>query len=195
MDPRPAQPDRNASHGAGNMTLRQVLLLFSKEKSKSFDRDEWDNEMKRFQEFARGDYMKSSAMAVRAGGHGDVTELQVLWTDSKGIPEVPSPLLYRGWLFLVRNGGLFTCREPNTGKTVFEERLNAPGGYYASPVAAGGKVYVASDRGVISVLEAADRLKVLAQVDLIEPVMATPAIVDGKLYVRTQTQLIAFGEK
>jgi outer membrane protein assembly factor BamB len=125
--------------------------------------------------------MKSATFAVRIGGKDDVTESQGIWTETKGIPEVPSALLYRGRLYYVKNGGVLTSRDPATGKMIFEERLGAPGGYYASPVAADGRIYVASDRGMVTVVEAGDRLQVLARADLKEAIMATPAIVDDRL--------------
>jgi outer membrane protein assembly factor BamB len=75
---------------------------------------------------------------------------------------------------------------------VFEARIGAPGGYYASPVAANGRVYVASDAGVVVVFEAQDTLQVLARNDLGEPILATPAVADGALYVRTTSHLYAF---
>jgi outer membrane protein assembly factor BamB len=115
--------ERHASGGAGNMSLRQLPLFQSSDKCKSFDRGEWANETRKFDEFARGDWMKTAALAVRLGGTNEVTDSQVAWTEFKGVPEVPSPLLYRGRLFLIRNGGLFTCRDAATGKTIFEERL------------------------------------------------------------------------
>jgi outer membrane protein assembly factor BamB len=186
--------DRKGSKGAGNMPLRQALLFGSPEKVKVFDKVEWDKMREQMTEFVRGDFMKTSALAVRLGGKQDVTATNVVWTELKGIPEVPSPLLYRNRLYYVKNGGVLTCRDPQTGKALFEERLDAPGGYYASPVAADGKIYTASDRGMVLVLESADRLHVLARNDLKEPIMATPAIVDHKLYVRTDKQLCAFGE-
>jgi len=87
-----------------------------------------------------------------------------------------------------------TCRDPKTGQAIFEERLAASDGYYASPVAGGGRVYLASDRGIITVLEATNQLQVIRSIDLREPIQATPALVDGKLYVRTAKHLMAFGE-
>ena len=78
------------------------------------------------------------------------------------------------------------------GKVVFQGRVGKAGGYYASPVASGGKVYVASDYGVVTVLEAGDELKVLAHNELPEAVLATPAIVEETLFVRTTKQLFAF---
>jgi outer membrane protein assembly factor BamB len=127
------------------------------------------------------------------GGIFDATSTNLTWTESKGVPEVPSPLLYRNRLYYVRNGGILVCRDPATGRTLCEKRLEVPGGYYASPVASGGRIYAASDQGMVAVLEAADDPRILARNDLAEPIMATPAILDGKLYVRTASALLAFG--
>jgi outer membrane protein assembly factor BamB len=95
----------------------------------------------------------------------------------------------------VKNGGVLFCRDAKSGRMIFEERLSAPGGYYASPVAADGRIYTASDRGVITVVEATDRLRVLAQADLKEAIMATPALVEDALYVRSAGHVWAFSEK
>jgi outer membrane protein assembly factor BamB len=97
-------------------------------------------------------------------------------------------------LYTVKNGGVLTCRNPKSGETLYEERVEAAGGYFASPIAAGGNVYLASDRGVITVCEAGDKFKVTGRADLQEPIMATPAILEAKLYVRTEKQVLAFGK-
>lgn len=132
-------------------------------------------------------------MSVRLDGEGDVTKTHIGWRETKGVPEVPSPLCYDNRLYLVKNGGILSCRDAETGRLVYQQRLGAGGGYYASPIAGDGKVYTASDRGVITVIKAGDRFQVLARNDLDEPIMATPAIADGKLYVRTEQHLYAFG--
>ena len=85
-------------------------------------------------------------------------------------------------------------RGPQTGKSLYDERVGAEGGYYASPVAAAGRIYVASDRGVVTVLQAGDSFKVLSRTELKETIMATPAIVGDALYVRSAGHLWAFGE-
>jgi hypothetical protein len=77
---------------------------------------------------------------------------------------------------------------------VFEERLDAPGAYYASPVAADGRVYFCSDRGVVSVVKTEDQFAVLSRNELGERIMASPAMVENKLYVRSDKTLWAFGE-
>ncbi len=185
--------NRQGSQGEGNVGLRESLLAGAK--SKSYNREEWEKDLREYDEFVRGDLMKSVLCAVRTGGTGEVTESHRVWSEPKGVPEVPSPLLYRGRLYGVKNGGVFLCRDAASGRTIFEQRLGAPGGYYASPVAAAGRIYTASDRGVITVLQAGDRLQVLAQADLKEAIMATPALVEDKLYVRSAGHLWAFGEE
>jgi len=132
--------------------------------------------------------------ALRAPGTGDVTESHLAWKQKRGVPVVSSPLFYRSRMHIVQDGGRVTCYEAATGKALYEqERLGADGEYFASPVAADGKVYFASTRGTVSVIEAGDTLKVLARNDLGERIMTTPAIANNKLYVRTATNLWAFG--
>jgi outer membrane protein assembly factor BamB len=133
--------------------------------------------------------------AVRPGGRGDITESHVTWKHTRGLPYVPSPLFYEGRVYVVKNGGMASCYEAKTGRVLYqEERLGAIGDYYASPVAADGKVYFASQPGVVTVIKAGDVFHVLAQNDLGEQIMATPAIVDGNAYFRTANYLSAFGE-
>jgi outer membrane protein assembly factor BamB len=186
--------DRETTTGTGTMTVHWYLRFFGgKNKDAKMDRKEWDEARQQMKEFATGGAMKTAVCAVRLGGKGDVTKKNVLWSESKGVPEVPSLLFYHKRLYLVKSGGLATCREPATGKLLFEERLGVVGGFFASPVASGGKIYASSDAGKVVVFEAKDTLNVLARNELGEPIMATPAIVDGKLYVRTAGHLYAFG--
>ena len=141
---------------------------------------------------ARG---KNLLMAVRPGGRGDVTESHVAWTQTRGLPYVPSPLLYRGGVYLVKDGGMISCFKARTGEPVYQqERIGAQGNYYASPVAADGRIYVASVNGVFTVLAAGEKPEVLGRAEFKERLAATPAIVDNKLYVRTANHLWAFTE-
>ncbi len=187
--------NRGASKGAGDMTVRRLLRFFAPGGTPppSYDREQWDAVLKGATAFAQGPMMQSGVFAVRVGGKGDVARSHVAWTESRGVPEVPSPLLYRDRLYLVKNGGIVLAREAGTGKLAFQGRLGAPGGYYASPVAAEGRIYAASDEGTVVVFEAGDALRVLSRNELSEPIFATPAIVEGTLYVRTLSHLYAFG--
>jgi len=135
---------------------------------------------------------RNAVMAVKPPAKdGDPPE--IVWQCTRGVPEVPSPLYHDHRVYLVKNGGLLTCLDSKTGKLLFRKRLEAGGPYYASPVAGDGKIYVASRRGVVTVLAAGDELKVLSRNDLGERIWATPALVDGKVYVRTEKHLHAFG--
>ena len=138
---------------------------------------------------------ENALLAIRPGGQGDVSTPQLAWKQTRGLPYVPTPLFYRERLYLVKNGGLASCFNATNGVALFqEERLGAVGDYYSSPVAAHGKICVASQSGVVTVLAATDSLTILAQNKMGEPVMATPAIVGQRLYLRTKSQLYAFGE-
>jgi len=117
----------------------------------------------------------------------------VIWRENTSIPEVPSPLLYKGRLFLVRNGGVATCLDAATGKVIYRARVGAPGAYFASPIAADGRVYLASSEGVVTVIAAdPDQLKVIARNETGEEIVATPAIAGNSIYVRTLRNLYAF---
>ncbi len=138
---------------------------------------------------------ENSCMAIRLGGTGDVTGSHLLWRYQKSIPEVASPVLYRGVLYLVRNGGIVTTLDPASGNVLKQGRLRAAiDGFYASPVAGDGKVYMASDAGRVVVLKADGAWTVLSTNDLGEDVYATPAIADGKLFIRTASRLYCFGD-
>ena len=136
--------------------------------------------------------------AIQPGGHGDITRTKVLWSVAKYLPYVSSPLCYNGRIYAVKSGGLASCYDEHTGKIVYQaERLDAPGDYYSSAVAADGRVYVTSQKGTVVVIDAssdATQLKVLARNAMGEQVFATPALVDGKIFLRTEKHLFAFGE-
>ena len=132
-------------------------------------------------------------MAVRPGGKEAVNETHVAWSEHKGTPGVPSPLYYNGRVFTVQNGGIVYSRVAKTGELVYSGRTGAMGYYYSSPVAADNKIYIASEEGVVVVLDGGEELKVLARNKLDGQILATPAIVDGKIYVRTESHLYAFG--
>jgi outer membrane protein assembly factor BamB len=155
-------------------------------------RDEWDAMIKMMSEG------KDGAFALKAGGAGDVTKSHVLWKKTKGLPHVPSALVYRGQYVMVRDGGIVTAYDAKTGKEVYRERAVAPGRYYASPIAANGHIYFTClDDGTVTVLKAGvNKAEVVARnPKLGERVGATPAIADDTLYIRTAGHLYAFAEK
>lgn len=134
--------------------------------------------------------------AFRMAGSGDLTGKNTVWHYDKSVPQLPSPLLYRKVLYIANDGGTVTGFDPETGRVVAQRRIaEAVDSYYASPVAAGGHILVASESGKIAALAADGTLKVVAVSDLDEPVYATPAIVDGRLYIRTRSALYCFSNR
>ena len=117
---------------------------------------------------------------------------EIVWKYEKGVPEVPSPLVYDGRVYALKNGGMVTCLDAGTGEERYREKLGAGGPYYASLVAGDGKIYAASTRGVVTVFAAGDELDILAQNDLEERISATPALLDGRVYLRTDEHLHAY---
>lgn len=136
-------------------------------------------------------------LAVKPGGQGDITATAIAWKATRGLPYVPSPLHYDGRVYLIRDGGLMSSFDAKTGQPFYQqERVkDALGSYYASPVAADGRIFVVSLTGKVSVIKAGgDHPEVVHQADFGERIATTPILLSAKLYLRTQTQLYAFGE-
>lgn len=179
--------DRGGHDPDSSITLEDMFPLADKNNDGMIDRQEWE---------ALGQAMakrESSLFAIRPNGKGELTAEQVIWKEKRALPEVPTPLLYRGRLYLVKDGGVASCFDAISGKLIYRDRLGPTGFYYASLVLGDGKIYAASLQGVLTVYRSGDRLEVLAQTDLGEPIAATPALADGKLYVRSEGHLWAFG--
>jgi outer membrane protein assembly factor BamB len=175
----------------GNMLSYQMLFFafFDANKDGIFTRDEW-TALEQFMVKNR-----NNMMAIRPGGSGNISTSHVRWRGTVGLSEMPSPLYYRGRVYFVKDGGMLTSYDAKSGKVVLDrERLGVASQFVASPVAAGGNIYAASVPGKVAVIHAADRLEVLSLNDLGEGITATPAVVEGKIYIRTAKQLWAFGE-
>ncbi|HWN93870.1 MAG TPA: PQQ-binding-like beta-propeller repeat protein [Methylomirabilota bacterium] len=173
----------------GMMSSKPVFNAIDANKDGFITETEWDASTAMM---SKGDW---GIFALRAPGTGDVTSTHVAWKKNRGAATVPSPLYYRGRLYLIQDGGRLTCYRAKTGEALYEqERLEADGQYWASPIAANGKIYFASTRGNIAVIEAADTLNVLARNKIVERITATPAIADDKFYVRAANHLWAFGK-
>ncbi len=140
---------------------------------------------------------ESGAIAIRVGqASGKVDPASVVWRAKKNLPYIPAPLHYKNVLYLVKTGGIITSFDPVTGRVLKEGRsTDAPGDYYASPIAADDKVFVASVEGKVSVLKAGADWQVLGVNDIGEPIHATPALGGGRIYVRTRGSLYCFGAK
>ena len=171
-----------------NGLLRGRYTQLDADKDGRVTRAEWEAQTEIFGK------AENALLALRPGGTGELSMAQIAWRKSRGLPYVPSPLYYDGRIFTVKSGGMVSCFEAKTGKELWlEERVGIIGDFYASPVAAAGKVYFAAQKGTVAVLAAGDTFRVLATNDLGEPIFATPAIVEGRIYLRTTGHLYCFG--
>ena len=132
---------------------------------------------------------------IRLGGKGDMTEGAVQWLYYKSLPNVPSPLLYDGVVYLTKDGGILTALSAADGSVLKQGRLReAMGRYFASPVAADGKIYAADETGQVSVIDPGADWSVIRTNTMGEEVHATPVVMDGRLFIRTREALYCFAE-
>ena len=127
-----------------------------------------------------------------AGAKGDVTESHVEWTYPKGSPNTPSTIAVGDELYFVSDAGIATCVDARTGTVHWSERLG--GGFSASPVTAEGRVYFLNEEGVATVLKAGKTFEVLAKNELGERTLASPAVTDSTLYLRSKSHLWRIGK-
>jgi outer membrane protein assembly factor BamB len=212
----------NQSYGDENRTLKFALLewldtnqdgkLARDELPKEFWKrfDESDKDKNGFIEEAELDNAFQSKdnmvgggatiQAVRGGGKGNVTKTHVIWNNhyKLKIPasNIVSPLVVGDELFVVKKGGLSSSFKVDNGAANWElSRIKNIGDYYASPVAADGKIYVAGENGFIVVLSQGPKLNVLAKNDMGETCIATPAIADGRIFIRSRQTLYCVSEE
>jgi outer membrane protein assembly factor BamB len=138
-------------------------------------------------------YDRPSLQAVRLDGTGDVTGSHVAWSIARVAPHTPSPLLVGNEIYLVSDRGVMSCVDAKTGDIVWEERVK--GNYSASPIYADGRIYLTSEEGKGTLLEAGRKFNVLGEFDIKEKTFASFAAVDGALFVRTETQLYKFASR
>ncbi|HET7294022.1 MAG TPA: ankyrin repeat domain-containing protein [Vicinamibacteria bacterium] len=138
--------------------------------------------------------------AVRAGARGKLdlpsdqaSSADVAWSVAKGGTYIPTPIVYRGHLYTLHNNGRLLCYDARTGAVVYGKRVGSGGTFTSSPVAADGRLYIATEEGDVFVVRAGSEFEVVATNAVGEPVMATPAISDGVLLVRTLRHLYGFG--
>lgn len=148
---------------------------------------EWD----KARAYGQGEW---GAIAVRPGNaRGQIAASAVRWRMQKNIPYIPAPLLYQNVYYMVKTGGIITSLDPTTGSLLKQGRPpNALGEYFASPIAADGKVFLANTEGKITVLKAGAEWEVLAVNEMGDEIGATPALSNGQIYVRTRGTMYCF---
>lgn len=151
---------------------------------------------------ASGRHPERPIFAIRPGANGDISlegdatsNGSVAWSWTRRGGYMPTPLIYRDHVYVLNNDGRFACYGLAGGDEIYYERIpHRAHGFSASPVAADGKIYLAGEDGLVFVVEAGTELKLLAKNPLGEPLMATPALSDGVMYLRGSKHLFAVGK-
>lgn len=135
----------------------------------------------------------ANLMAVRleSSTRGDVTDSHVVWNREKGNSDLAAPIVIGDRVYMITNGGVGSCLDAATGKEVWKGRID--GTYTASPVTANGLIYFCNEEGVTTVVEAADKFRIVSRNRLAEGMRASPAIAAGRLYLRTFGHLYCIG--
>lgn len=150
---------------------------------------------------ASGRRPEAPLFVIKAGARGDITlgkgetsSNNVVWSKQGRGSYMPTPLAYRGQLYVLANQGVLDCYDLKTGQEIYRERIPHHGsGFSASPVASDGKLYLSSEDGDIFVIKAGAKFELLAKNPMGELLMATPAIASRMMFVRTQRHLVAIG--
>ena len=132
-------------------------------------------------------FQQPTLIAVRANGHGDVTDTHVAWTLTRGAPFTPSPLLVGDELFVISDLGILTCVDAKTGRVHWQQRLG--GNYSASPVFADGRIYFLSEEGVTTVIAPGTTFQKLATSELNGATLASMAVSRGSIFIRSLSHL------
>jgi len=133
-------------------------------------------------------------LVLRAGGRGDVSKSHLAWATENG-PDVPTPVTDGKYFYVVNDRGIVWCLDAKTGKEVYAQQRLKPGTYSASPVLADGKIYVTNEDGLTSVIKAGPQFEVLAQNDLGEYCLSSPAVSEGQIFIRTSGHLFCIGPR
>jgi outer membrane protein assembly factor BamB len=138
--------------------------------------------------------------AIRPGAEGDISPERagessrgLAWSKDRYGTYIPTPIVYRGYLYTLANNGVLTCYEAETGELIYRDRVGEGGSFSASPVASDGRLFITSETGTVYVVEAGRRYRLLERNEMDEVCMATPAISGGMLIVRTLGHLYAIG--
>lgn len=152
-------------------------------------RQEWET----FLEVLKDNYYKPSGLlAINLESIGDLSDRSLLWRIPENISEVPSPVFYQDRVYMVKDGGIVSCIDPENGKAIYTMPLGNRGGYIASPVAANGYLYIFGFNGKMKILKAGDKFEIAGEYDFKDKIAATPAIIGNNIYIRTRKELLAY---
>ncbi len=185
---RPEIPD--APHSALYYKSNMFFNYADANKNQAIEESEWNDML----EFASTFFKEHGMLALSIEGSGERAVMDIKWKVNEDTPETPSPLVVSENVLFIKDGGIVTVINHESGEVIHKERIGATGGYLSSPILAGNKIITCSFNGTVTVLSA-DDFGVLAHNKLKEKIGASPVAVDDVLYVRTDKHLYAFRDQ
>ena len=171
---------------------KEVLDRFNRmdlDQDGALDQKEWERHAAVFHR------AQNVVLALKPAGTGELNTSALLWKHTRGVPYVSTPVLYRGNLWMAKEGGIVTKLEAATGRLLAEERVPGPGNYFASPVAGDGKVYFCSEPGTVSIVAGDGEWRVISSRNFHEKIYATPVLRGSRLFLRTDRALYCYAQK
>jgi len=194
LDPWKSALEKWDKNGDGKLskdeiTDRNVLDRYNRmdlDQGGSLDQTEWERQAAIFRR------AENAVLAIKPTGRGDLTEKAVVWKYQRGIPYVPSPIVHNGILWMVKDGGIVTRLETASGRLLSDERLPGAGSYYASPVVGDGKIYFASEAGVVSVVANEPDWRVISSYKIDGKIFGTPVLNSNRIFIRTDESIYCY---
>jgi outer membrane protein assembly factor BamB len=168
--------------------IRDVALSFDLSGDKTLSGEEWE----KLREFHSSFKLEHGTVVYKLEDSTGMNKPSLIWKQKEFVSEVPSLLVKDNRVFMIMDGGTFTCFKASSGDVFFRERIKAPGPYIASPLYANGYVYLIAYNGKVTVVKAGDKLNIVSRSDLKENVAASPVALSNLLLVRTENTLYAF---
>jgi outer membrane protein assembly factor BamB len=171
--------------------VRWYFSSIDKNRDREIEQQEWVTSI----DSIKNTYYKEAGLiAVNSDSKGPLADSLIIWRVPESVPEVPSPIFYQGRIYMIKDGGIITCVDPETGRVVYKTRLGNPGSYLASPVAANGNLYIFGYNGKLKIIKAGDEFNIVAEHDFKDNIGATPAIVGNSIYIRTRNALLSYSD-
>jgi outer membrane protein assembly factor BamB len=164
-----------------------MVKLFDEDNDDSISAWEWEN----FSE-VMNDFSNHGLVAIELGDTGNITLSSKKWKIPENVPETPSVLVKNGLVYMIKNGGLVTCVDTESGDIIYTKKIGTSGSYLSSPLYANGNIFISSYNGRITILKEGNDFEIINQIDLGESIGASPVALEDKLYVRTASHLYAF---
>jgi outer membrane protein assembly factor BamB len=182
------RPDNDLKFSKGSVKV--LFEVFDTNTDGEITLSEWNAGLELIKSYVK----PAGLMAFNLENHGELSDTAVLWRVTKNIPEVPTPVYYNNRIFMIKDGGILTSTDPETGKIIYTKRIGIPGPCIASPIAANGFLYILGFNGKMKIVKAGDIFELAGEHDFKEKIIATPAIVENTIYIRTGKELLAYSK-